>query len=61
MIFISCQKLILFSRYLHFCPHFFGYVAKRLDKKAKVNFKIYDVTELETNDYNTHIALYFKK
>ena len=40
---------------------FFGYVEKRLDKKAKVNFKIYDVIDRETNSCNTHIALYLKK
>ena len=26
-----------------------------------VNFKIYDVTYWETNNYNTHIAQYLKK
>ena len=25
-------------------------------KKAMVNFKLYDVTDLEANDYNTHIS-----
>ena len=39
----------------------FGYVEKRVDKKATVNFKIYDVTDLTTNNYNTHIAQYLKK
>ena len=29
--------------------------------KAKVNFKIYDVTDWTTNNYNTHIAQYLKK
>ena len=29
----------------------FGYIEKRLDKKAKVNFKIYN---WPTNNYNTH-------
>ena len=38
-----------------FCPDFFGLVGKRLDKKVKVNFKIYDVTDWKTNNYNTHI------
>ena len=32
----------------------FGYIEKRLDKKAKVNFKIYNVTVWQTNNYNTH-------
>ena len=35
----------------------FDHVGKWLDKKAKVNFKIYGVT----NSYNTHIAKYLKK
>ena len=39
MLFISPQKLFSFSRYLTF-----GHVAKRIDKKDKVNFKFYDVT-----------------
>ena len=33
-----------------------GHARKRLDWKAKVNFKIYDVTTSEANNYNTHIA-----
>ena len=33
---------------------FFGYVGKRRDKKAKVNFKIYDVIDKKTNNYNTY-------
>ena len=35
--------LFSFSVYLNFCPDFFGLVGKRLDKKAKVDFKIYNV------------------
>ena len=38
MSFISSQKL------LHFCPEFFGYVRKQLHRKAKVKFKVHDVT-----------------
>ena len=34
---------------------------KRLDKKAKVNFKFYDIIYWETNNYNTHISQYLKK
>ena len=41
---------------MFFCPDFFGHGEKRLDKKAKVYSKIYDVTNWETNSYNTHIA-----
>ena len=39
----------------------FGYVKKRLDKKSKVNFKIYHVTDCTTNRYSTYIAQYLKK
>ena len=39
----------------------FGYVEKQLDKRAMVNFKIYDVTEWAINNYNTHIAQYLMK
>ena len=40
---------------------FFGHVGKRLDKKAQVDFKIYDVTVWETNNYNAHIPQYLKE
>ena len=32
-----------FFKYLNFCLDFFVHVGKRLYKKAKVNFRIYDV------------------
>ena len=38
----------------------FGYVENRLDKKAKVNFKIYEATDWTTNNYNAYIAQYLK-
>ena len=34
---------------------------KELGKKAKVNFKIYDVMNWEASNYNTHIAQYLKQ
>ena len=34
---------------------------KRLNKKAKVNFEIYDVTEWTPNNYNAHLTQYFGK
>ena len=40
-------------------PDFCGHVGKRLDDTAKINFKIYDVTDWEASDLNTHIAQYF--
>ena len=46
-----------------FCPGFLVIydIEKRLDKKTKVNFKIYDVTEWLTTNYNIHITQYLKK
>ena len=43
--------------YLHFCLEFFCYVEKRLDKKARVSFKIYDVTDWKTDNYNTYVVI----
>ena len=56
---ISPKKLFSFCRYLDFWPDFFGHVGERLDKKAKISFKTYDVTnkQWETNNGKTHIAL----
>ena len=34
---------------------------KWLDKKVTVNFKIYDVADWTTNNYNTYFAQYLKK
>ena len=58
MLFISPQKLFLFSRYLNFC--FLVIYQKGLIKKIKVNFKFYHVTAWLTNNCNTHIAQYFQ-
>ena len=39
----------------------FDYVGKqRFHKKAKVNFRIYNVINWEVNHYNTYIARYLK-
>ena len=43
-----------------FSSHLFGYVEKRLDQKAMVDFKIYDVTDWGRNNCNTNIAQYLK-
>ena len=44
-----------------FSSLYFGRVVKRLDKKTKVNFKIYDVTDCHPNIRNTYIAKYLRK
>ena len=49
------SSIVLFLRWL-FCPDSCGLAGKRLDKKGKVNLKIYDVTDWETNNYNIHVA-----
>ena len=35
-------------------------MGKQLDKKAKVNFKIYDILNWNKYSYNEHIARYLK-
>ena len=54
-------KVLLIFEILTFTSWLFGFVEKRLDKKAMVNFKVDDVTDWTTNDHNTHIAQYLNK
>ena len=42
---------------LAFLSRLFGYVEKRLGKKAKVDFKIYDATDWATYNHNTHCPI----
>ena len=42
---------------LIFCPDFIGQTRTWFYKKAKLNFKIYAITNWERNNYNTHIDL----
>ena len=37
------------------------FLEKQLDQKVMVNLKNYNVTDRETNNYNTHIAQYLEK
>ena len=39
-----------------FLSWLFGYLEKRLDKKAMVSFSIYHVTDWTTNNYNKHVT-----
>ena len=50
---------IFFVLEIIFVSWLFGYVEKRLNKKAKVNLKIYDVTDWTTN--NICIVQYLQK
>ena len=45
---------------LKFLFWIFGHAEKRLDKKAQVNFKIYDTANLITNNFSRHITRYHK-
>ena len=59
-VYLILKALLVFEIFL-FLSWRFGYAEKRLDKKARVNFKIYDVTDWTANNYITHIADYLKK
>ena len=39
-----------------FLSWLFGYLEEPFDGNVMVNFKIYDVTDWKTNNYNTHIT-----
>ena len=54
-------KALFVLKVFKFLSWHFGYVGKQRDKKAKVNFKTYDVTDWETNNYNKNIVQYLKK
>ena len=58
MPFIS--SLFTFEIYMFFVLTF-GYVGKLVDKKAMVNFKIYEVTDWTRNNCNTNVSQYLKK
>ena len=55
------SKALFVLKIFPFLSRLFGYVEKRLDKIAMVNFKVYDVTDWTTHNYNTHIAQYLKE
>ena len=54
-------KALFVLKIFKFLSCLFGHAEKRLDLKHKVNFKIYDATTWEANNFNTYIALYLKK
>ena len=59
--FLSGDIYIFYLEIFTLSSWFFGYVEKRLKKKAIINFKIYDVADWTTNDYNTHTAQQLQK
>ena len=60
MLFISSLKLFSILRYLKFCHDVFSQAGKQYDKKAKGNFKMYDIIDWEANNYNTQFRNYTK-
>ena len=61
MLFISFEKIFLFSRYLNFCLDFSVMQNKWLDETDKVNFEIDGITAWLKNNDSTHIAQYLPK
>ena len=59
--FYFTSKALFVLKIFKFLSWLLGHVAKRLDKKGKVNFKFYKVTNWLTSNWNTHIAQYLKK
>ena len=51
-------KALFILKIFTFWSWLFGHVEKRFDKKAMVNFKIYDITDWTTDNYSTDIAQY---
>ena len=54
---VDYEKLFLLLRYSKFCLDFFDYLGKLLGKKAKVNFKIDEITVWTANNYNTRYLI----
>ena len=59
--FYFTSKAFFVLKVFRFLTWLFGHVSKQLDKKDKVNFKLYEVTVWLTNNRNTDIVQYFKK
>ena len=59
--FASPWKLFSFSRYLNFCCNTFDNVPKHLDMKVNVNFRKYDPTKWQKNNYNEYIRVLLEK
>ena len=54
-------KIIFVLEITQFLVWIFVHVGKRFDRKANVNFKIYDVTNWITINYSTYIARFLKE
>ena len=60
-VFYFTLKALFALKIFKFLSCEFGHIAKRLDKKDKVNFKFYNVTAWLVNNPNTHVAQYFER
>ena len=58
---MKCFCFTLKTLLIFICRDFVGHLQKWLDKKSKVNFKILNVKNWETNNYSTNIVQYLKK
>ena len=61
MLFYFMLKARFVLEIFTFLSWLFGYLETRLDEKAMVNFKIYDMADWTTNNYNAYITQYPKK
>ena len=52
-VFYFMLKALFVLEIFTFLSWLFGYTEKRLEKKVKVNSKIYNITDWTTNNYNT--------
>ena len=59
--FTSMLKALFVREILTFLYWVLCYVEERLDKKTKVNFKIYDFIDWTKINCNTHIVQYLNK
>ena len=55
-VFYFMLKALFVFEIFAFLSLLFGYLGKRLDEKAKVNFKIYDLSDRTTNNFNACIV-----
>ena len=59
--FYFISKALFVLKIFKFFSLFFGHVAKRFDKKDKVNFKFYDVTAWSRKNCITNIVQHLEK
>ena len=60
MTFHFMLKALFVLKIFNFLSRCFGHAGKQLDKKAKVDCKVYDLTDWQTK-YSTHTAQYLIK